>query len=161
MIDKQIIDRVIKIYKNELTYYQNLLSLSQKQQKLIKNSDLEELERILSSKEQVMSKIDDLELKLKPYKNACIKALDLDDKRWISQLLETELFDLELEDTINSIKTLIKELNDLDKQNQKLMADKKNELMKEIGKIRKGSKVNKSYNSKQARIHSTFIDNKS
>ncbi len=149
-----------EIYRQELEDYQRLLRLSYKQQELIKEEELEKLEELLQKKEELMSSIDGLEERLAPYKEVIIKKFNLNDNKWLVELLETKLATNRLKGSIKNLVDILKELSQLDRKNQELISTKRADLFKELNLVKKGSKINNSYNSR-VRIHSTFIDDKS
>ncbi|WP_408955697.1 flagellar protein FlgN [Natroniella sp. ANB-PHB2] len=163
---KRIINDLIEIYGQDLKLYKKLFSLTEEQREIITEIDdfesdyFDQLEELLVKKDGVMKEIEQVEQKLLPYKAGIIKGLNLSQDEWLKEFLDTDIVTDELKEIINDLVELIKRLQQLDQENQTLINSKKDKLVQEMNQVKKGVKVNKSYNP-QVRIHSTYIDDKS
>ncbi|OCL27606.1 hypothetical protein U472_03370 [Orenia metallireducens] len=160
MESKGIMDLFKAVYQKELDYYLELLLLSKEQRDVIKENKLDELHEILKEKDKIIKKVDELEEKIKPYKEQIINDLGLKETAWLIKLKEYQDSDSELKGILVKLLDLLKDLIAIDNENQQLIQNNKSKLIQEMAKLKTGVKVNRSYNSKPTRIHSTFIDNK-
>ena len=156
---KVAIKKLITIYKQEIEYYQELLTLTHQQKQLIADEKFNELEEAIVAKGELIEKIDRLENKLQPLKDKLIDQFDLPSETWLLELRDKSTSQ-ELNSLINRLKEVVNKLSKREKANKKLIKDKKDQLTNEINQVKEGNKVNKSY-TKKKRIHSTFIDQKS
>lgn len=156
---KVAIKKLITIYKQEIEYYQELLTLTHQQKQLIADEKFNELEESIAAKGELIEKIDRLENKLQPLKDKLIDQFDLLPETWLLELRDKSNSQ-ELNSLIDRLKEVVNKLSKREKANEKLIKDKKDQLTNEINQVKEGNKVNKSY-TKKKRIHSTFIDQKS
>ncbi len=157
---EKALDSLTNYYKDELSCYQRLVELGRRQNELISDEEFDSLEGLLNNKQEIIEKVNKIEENLLPYKEYLAKELKLDKSKWFLDLLRNKIISNKLTIVMNKIINLLKELKELDQLNQKDMRLKRNKVLKEVNKVKQGSKINNSYNQK-VRIHSTFIDDKS
>ncbi|WP_027339039.1 flagellar export chaperone FlgN [Halonatronum saccharophilum] len=156
---KEVVATLESIYQKELSLYDDFLSLTKEQSKVIKKGDLNKLERLLAKRQKIIENIEVIEEKVKPLKDALKENFNLKSGKWLIALKESEISSQRLKDNLTKIIALINDIQEVDKENQSLLRAKQETLSNDLKKVKKGSKVNRSYNT-NIRIHSTYIDNK-
>ena len=116
--------------------YQKLYEYTKEQKKCIEESEFDELIKVLEKKNEIIDKIDKIEIKkyLKSQENP--------------------------KDTHENLKNLMENIKDLEEENEKKLKEKKQNLSKEMKSFNKKQKSRDGYTKGNA-FEAKFIDKKS
>lgn len=150
------VDRLISISNEKKSYLDQMFQLSKKQEAIIKNDDLSELDSILNDRDSLMKKIDRLDLEfLEIYKDILASEkveniYDIDVDKF------TNIKDLKK--VVGTIRDILKEIDILDKNNMSNINKAFEEVQSNLKQIKTGQKLYKGYNMEVD--NSILIDSK-
>lgn len=150
------VDRLISISNEKKSYLDQMFQLSKKQEAIIKNDDLSELDSILNDRDSLMKKIDRLDLEfLEIYKDILASEkveniYDIDVDKF------TNIKDLKK--VVGTIRDTLKEIDILDKNNMSNINKAFEEVQSNLKQIKTGQKLYKGYNMEVD--NSILIDSK-
>ncbi len=150
------VDRLISISNEKKSYLDQMFQLSKKQEAIIKNDDLSELDSILNDRDSLMKKIDRLDLEfLEIYKDILASEkveniYDIDVDKF------TNIKDLKK--VVGTIRDILKEIDILDKNNMSNINKAFEEVQSNLKQIKTGQKLYKGYSMEVD--NSILIDSK-
>ena len=115
--------------------YNNLLVLAQSQQELIVTDVPEALLRVLADRQKVLSKITSVDKDLRVFKenrDEMMSSYSESERNQVNVLLE-------------DIEGILREVLESDQRDAQMLSGKKDEVAKEIKKVKSGSRYNKAY----------------
>ena len=143
-----------------LDYYQELLVNTRNQADLLETDAWEELSKLLAAREEIIEKIDQLMVRLEPFKEELVAGYHLNEQEWLHDLKEKQALSPALESVIISLYQVRADNQIIDRENRERLAKTRRVLHQEMTKLQTGIRVNKKYN-KNNRIYSSFFDKRS
>ena len=139
----QLFLNIQNLLTSELKCYRRLVELSERQQRFIRLGDIDALTSILAQKEDLISKISQLD-------NAIQHIFRQSPELW-QQMPES------VNRLINAIATVLKRLTLLEKESESNLTDKYKEIKKELGNLKQTKTIVKTY-TPQRTYRPRFID---
>jgi hypothetical protein len=139
---------------------ERLLELTSLQSNLIKESNLEELMKVIDERQGAISQINDIDLVFLETYNKLKKALGVQS----IEEMDTNAYPLvkDLKNNIEHIMKILKEIDRLDKlntENMKTDLDQVKDELKKIKMEKQSSKLTSAYKKKYAGAQGMFVDN--
>ncbi|MCX8130719.1 MAG: flagellar protein FlgN [Clostridia bacterium] len=159
MSPEQYVQRLTEISHKKHKYMQDMYMLTVEQSKTINEDGLEQLDKIIAARQTLIEQVDKLDEEFSVYFQRLkqvlgVKSLDEIKSPGIPGVKE-------LQQSIKAVMGLIKDITELDKQNNNKAKKLLDELGNEIRKINQGKRVNMAYNpSPVMQPPSYFIDKK-
>ncbi len=150
------IEKIITLSKEKEKLLDIMLDLTIKQGQIIEDDDLDGLALILNEKENIMAKVDGMDIEfLKLYDSLKVKEgiktfeeIDVDKYNNIK----------DLKDIVRSINTTLRKISKVDKENTQNMKISINNVKLDIKNVKKGKRAYKGYNYENT--DSMLIDEK-
>ncbi|MGB4046014.1 MAG: flagellar export chaperone FlgN [Halanaerobiales bacterium] len=148
-----------RLLLKKLDLIQQLTELTRKQSGVIDEGELEELEKLIKRKNEIMDAVDQLDEHLNPILDEIRTFAGFNQDKNTAKIEEKGKLPAETENVLKDLRDLLLELQQMDQENLQKMNEKRAELGKRMVKIQSGRKANKGYHQDN-RIYSTFIDKK-
>ena len=148
-----------RLLLKKLDLIQQLTELTRKQSGVIDEGELEELEKLIDRKTEIMEAVDLLDKSLYPILEEIRTFAGFNQDKNTAKIEEKGKLPAETENVLKDLRDLLLELQQMDQENLQKMNEKRAELGKRMVKIQSGRKANKGY-QQDNRIYSTFIDKK-
>ncbi|ANX02388.1 flagellar biosynthesis protein FlgN [Thermoclostridium stercorarium subsp. leptospartum DSM 9219] len=158
MQEQTILEQMIKLSAKKLELLKQLKALSEKQDGAFREQRLDEVERVLNKKDEIIDyigKLDDAFLKAS---DALKKLLGIES---LTQLEDTGIEGCsELKSLIEQITALVEEIIKIEKQGYENAVALQNQFGQEIKNINNAKKIASAYTPKPLNVPSYFIDKK-
>lgn len=157
----KIIDVLIDISKQKEVALKKILGLTIQQKGFIKNGDSKNLSQVISKKQYVIEKINQMDIDFLNSYNRLKKSLGVTSIEEIDGVKYPSL--KELKYNISNIMIILKQMEEIDKkntQNLKLDFEKVKMDMKKLKAKKQSSKITSSYTNKYTGAQGVFIDRK-
>ena len=134
-------------------------NLAQAQTKAINDNNIEKLEEIIRARQQLIVDLETVNKDLQPLKEEIQKALGLEvfSSKVILQKVPT-LGAEQLEQVLGQLTQVLEAIKGLDKENEKLLKDKLNQVKTDLKEVQSKKKVNNAYSSTGKTVSSNFFD---
>jgi flagellar biosynthesis/type III secretory pathway chaperone len=160
LVVENMIISLINLYQQEVSRYQELLKLTNQQQKFIKNNEWDELNQVTEKKRNLMKKIDRLEEEVLEFQEQIAAELDLEiDDEFYPHLIKMELPKTEeLYQVLQKVYNIMKQINKLNQKNQSKIKEEKNKKQQRLKEINRGMTVNSAYSGYSDTSEGKFFD---
>ncbi|MCR2044773.1 flagellar export chaperone FlgN [Anaerosalibacter massiliensis] len=153
---KELIDEIVNISEKKLEYLYNMLELTKFQREYIDEGNMIKTDEILEKKDELIKKIDKLDIEF------LIKFSELKKKHNVDDINELDINvypNLKiLKDIIKNISSTLMSISILDDENNKYLKNSLEKIKSDLKKLKKGKKAYKGYN--KSIEESIFIDEK-
>lgn len=153
---KELIDELVNISEKKLEYLYNMLELTKFQREYIDEGNMIKTDEILEKKDELIKKIDKLDIEF------LIKFSELKKKHNVDDINELDINvypNLKiLKDIIKNISSTLMSISILDDENNKYLKNSLEKIKLDLKKLKKGKKAYKGYN--KSIEESIFIDEK-
>lgn len=153
---KELIDELVNISEKKLEYLYNMLELTKFQREYIDEGNMIKTDEILEKKDELIKKIDKLDIEF------LIKFSELKKKHNVDDINELDINvypNLKiLKDIIKNISSTLMSISILDDENNKYLKNSLEKIKSDLKKLKKGKKAYKGYN--KSIEESIFIDEK-
>lgn len=153
---KELIDEIVNISEKKLEYLYNMLELTKFQREYIDEGNMIKTDEILEKKDELIKKIDKLDIEF------LIKFSELKKKHNVDDINELDINvypNLKiLKDIIKNISSTLMSISILDDENNKYLKNSLEKIKLDLKKLKKGKKAYKGYN--KSIEESIFIDEK-
>jgi len=139
---------VQNLLTEELKCYRRLIELSEQQQYFIRYEDIDALMNVLHQKEDLISKISQLESVIQHIFRRFPKLIEWDSQNGMSESVKR---------LIDEITAILERLTTLEKDSENRLVAKYNEMKKELGNLRWSKAIIKTY-TPQRTYRPRFID---
>lgn len=158
MQTQELVNQMIALSGKKLEMLKQLKQFSEKQNEAFKMQQLDDVEKILNKKDEIINyikKLDDAFLKIS---DALKKLLGIDS---LTRLQDTGIEGgKELQELIDKITKLVEDIIDIEKQGYERAVNLQNDFNKEIKNLNAGKKITNAYYAKPLDTPSYFIDKK-
>ena len=148
-----------RLLLKKLDLIQQLTELTRKQSGVIDEGELEELEKLIDRKTEIMEAVDLLDKSLYPILEEIRTFAGFNQGEAAARIEERVKLPAKIEKNLKRLEEMLLELQQVDQENLKKMNEKRAELGERMIEIQGGRKANKGY-QQDNRIYSTFIDKK-
>lgn len=152
------VSRLSEISRKKYGYLQDMLSLTQKQTETIVEDGIENLQKSIDEKQRIIDAIDKFDEEFNVYFQRLKSILNVTSLADVAASKFEEA--AELKDITGKILAIIKEIGDLEKQNNTKAKKLYEGFGEEIRKINAGKRMSSSYAPKKVNSPSFFIDKK-
>lgn len=153
---KELIDELVNINEKKLEYLYNMLELTKFQREYIDEENMIKTDEILEKKDELIKKIDKLDIEF------LIKFSELKKKHNVDDINELDINVYPslkiLKDIIKNISSTLMSISILDDENNKYLKNSLEKIKSDLKKLKKGKKAYKGYN--KSIEESIFIDEK-
>jgi len=158
MRDKELIQKLISVSKQKLLLLNEMLDLTIKQSTVIEKieANIVVLSELLSEKQEIMNKIDVLDIVFVD-KYEALK-IDLGVVSLKNYDVKSDEGLKELREIAAKISNVMREIKKIDDENIKKMSLNINTTKRELKDVKNGMKIAKSYGKKNSEVQSIFID---
>lgn len=146
-----------EMFKEKINYLQNILKLTEKQQKTIKKKDMENLKKLINKKQKLIEFINDLDNKIAE-RYILIKNKQMDNES--KDLSMDSSFNDIAEENNRLILRIIKKIEHLEKQNEEELILHIDTLKKKINSLKAEKTRNKAYEYDLPSSGGIFFDKK-
>ncbi|NMA65585.1 MAG: flagellar protein FlgN [Clostridiaceae bacterium] len=158
MQQEEYIKRMTELSQKKYVLLKEMLVLTKSQTSAIANENMNDLERLIQSKQERIERIDKLD---DEFKTCYLKLKELLKVNKLDEIKEMKIAGVkELQDTVGQIAEIIKEISEIENKNK----DEIKKIMAltavEIKKINQGKTANSAYKPSQSMAPSYFIDKK-
>lgn len=150
------INQIISLSKDKKILLNKILDLTNKQKMAIEDDDLDYLGLILEDKDNLMNKIDKIDIEFIKLYNTIKKTEDISTFDEIDVEKYNNIKDLK--DIVNDINKVLTEISNKDKENRRIMKLSLDNVKLDIKNVKKGQKAYKGYNYEST--SSMLIDEK-
>jgi hypothetical protein len=159
MAPEEYIKRLTEISEKKYKFLQDIFILTGEQAKTMTEDGVEQLDGIIAAKQTLIEQIDKLDEEFNVYFLRLKQVLGI---KSIDDLKSPSFHGMkDLQDSIRNVMLLIKNISEIDKQNNENAKKLLDDLGMEIKKINQGKKVNMAYKpSPVIQSPSYFIDKK-
>ncbi|GAB6138171.1 flagellar export chaperone FlgN [Halanaerobaculum tunisiense] len=145
-----LIENLITNYKKKLLHYRQILSLTEKQQKVIEDEEWQDLSQLTADKEEIINKVKGLDTELEQGKEKLAQKSDLKAKAKIKNL----------KIIVDKAYEVMQEISKLEQFNQDKITAKQQEMQQQIRDVNTGLNINQAYNGQGNSYEGKFIDEK-
>ena len=153
---KELIDELVNISEKKLEYLYNMLELTKFQREYIDEENMIKTDEILEKKDELIKKIDKLDIEF------LIKFSELKKKHNVDDINELDINVYPslkiLKDIIKNISSTLMSISILDDENNKYLKNSLEKIKSDLKRLKKGKKAYKGYN--KSIEESIFIDEK-
>jgi hypothetical protein len=158
MQKQDLINRMIELSEKKLNKLLELKKLSERQKEAFELQQLDEVEKILNKKDEIISSIGKLDDAFLTASDALKKILGINS---LTQLDKTDIDGSgKLKDLIEKITALVEEIISIEKLGYENAVKVQGEFSREIKNINAGKKITNAYNTKPLNTPSYFFDKK-
>ncbi|MFO0946995.1 MAG: hypothetical protein U1D30_13795 [Planctomycetota bacterium] len=139
---------LLEYFGREQACYTSLLDLSRRQKQVISGGNVDDLLKILGQKQQILSRVAEVENLLSPYKRnwrAVRMALDDNDRQVLDMALAT-------------VEELLAELIALERESEQLLVARRDACQQELSEAVDGGNVHHAYSTPASPGDSRFFD---
>lgn len=139
---------LLEYFGREQACYTSLLDLSRRQKEVIAGGNVDDLLKILGQKQQILSRVAEVENLLLPYKRnwrAVRLALDDNDRQILDMALAT-------------VEELLAELISLEKESEQLLVTRRDACQRELSEAVSGGSAHHAYTTPAASDEPRFLD---
>lgn len=158
--NKNNLQEMLNYLQKKVSFFKELVLLSEKQKEKIKNEDYEMLEDIINQKNVLINKIDKIDSNYIKAKEWFAKYYARGEERLFQVVDRNNNVTEEIRKQSEALKGVVDKYRDLEGTNLSLMKKVKNEMSKDLETVSSGIKRNNSYNKLNKKIYSTYIDKK-
>ncbi|WP_130805955.1 flagellar protein FlgN [Senegalia massiliensis] len=151
------IEKLNSLLSDKKILLEDFFKLTIVQKKLIENNDIDKLNRIINNKENLIEKINGLDVKfLEIYNN--IKEIEgIDD---LSQLSIDKSYLVKLKELTSKCEKLMKSIKAQDDENNTMIKSEFEDIKKNLREIKRGKTTTNKYYNKMPSSGGYFIDSK-
>ncbi len=161
MDEKEIIIELLRVASEKEAMLEKLLQLTIAQKNLIQSEDIDKLNKAVEEKQQYIQKINNLDVSFISFYQKLKHKLNIYDLEEVDLKQYPSLKDLKF--SVQSIISLLRKIDEIDKMNRKNLEADFEVLKGEMKKItlkKQSSKIVSSYKQKYVGAEGAFIDNK-
>ncbi|MBS4538134.1 flagellar export chaperone FlgN [Clostridium sp. D2Q-11] len=151
------INKLVQLLDNKNILLDDFYRLTLAQKKLIEDTDMEKLNRLVNNKEKIIQNIDKLDAEFVEKFNEVKNKYGITD---LTELNVERIYLLRLQEVTKKCNDKMMEIAELDKKNSENMKSKFDNVKTKLREIKRGKTTTNKYYNKSASTGGYFIDSK-
>jgi len=151
------INKLVQLLDNKNMLLDDFYRLTLAQKKLIEDTDMEKLNRLVNNKEKIIQNIDKLDVEFVEKFNEVKDKYNITD---LTELNVEKIYLLRLQEVTKKCNDKMMEIAELDKKNSENMKSKFDDVKTKLREIKRGKTTTNKYYNKGQSTGGYFIDSK-